>query len=57
MGGPLTLENCVVLCKSCHYSVHQGGRWKFTDQYDFVKNLPMAQRIAAVAKLYPNYGR
>jgi 5-methylcytosine-specific restriction endonuclease McrA len=55
MGGPLTLENCVVLCKSCHYSVHRGGHWKYTEQYNFVKGLPMAQRIAAVAKLYPHY--
>lgn len=56
LNGPLTLENCIVLCKSCHYSVHSGGHWKFTRQYDFVKNLPMAQKIMAIAKLYPHYG-
>jgi hypothetical protein len=55
MGGPLTLDNCVVLCKSCHYSVHRGGHFAYTQQYDSVKSLPMPQKIAAIAKLYPHY--
>ena len=28
-GGDNTLANCVVLCWSCHYSVHEGGSYRF----------------------------
>src|ERR1700712_3733971 len=55
LGGPLTEANCVVLCKSCHYSVHRGGHWKYTQQYNSVKGLPMNAQIAAIARLYPHY--
>ena len=27
MGGGVTLANCVILCESCHYSAHEGGRY------------------------------
>lgn len=46
---------CVVLCGSCHCSVHRGDHWSYKDQYDFPGRLPMAKKIAAVAKLYPHY--
>ena len=23
------LSNCVILCQSCHYSVHEGGNYRF----------------------------
>ena len=28
-GGAGTLDNCVVICQSCHYSVHEGGNYRF----------------------------
>jgi 5-methylcytosine-specific restriction endonuclease McrA len=28
-GGSADLENCVVLCSSCHYSAHEGGNYRF----------------------------
>jgi hypothetical protein len=55
MGGPITLENCVVLCRSCHLSVHQGGRWRDTSIYSDTMKHPMPQRIAKVAAEYPHY--
>jgi 5-methylcytosine-specific restriction endonuclease McrA len=26
-GGRNDLSNCVIICESCHYSVHEGGRY------------------------------
>jgi 5-methylcytosine-specific restriction endonuclease McrA len=28
-GGTNVLGNCVILCWSCHYSVHEGGNYRF----------------------------
>jgi 5-methylcytosine-specific restriction endonuclease McrA len=53
--GPTTVENCVVVCKSCHYSVHRGGDWKYTDQYKSIEYRPMSDKISAIARLYPHY--
>ena len=55
MGGPLTSSNCVVICRTCHYSAHQGGRWGDTSIYADLDNLPMDQKIATIAVLYPHY--
>jgi hypothetical protein len=55
LGGPITVENCVVLCWSCHYNAHQGGRWRDVAIYDDLKKLPMAVKIQKVAALYPFY--
>jgi hypothetical protein len=55
IGGQITVENCVVLCRSCHLNAHQGGRWRDASIYDDLKMLPMALKIAKVAVLYPNY--
>lgn len=27
-GGASAVENCVILCESCHYSAHEGGRYR-----------------------------
>ena len=27
-GGTALLDNCVVLCQSCHYSAHEGGNYR-----------------------------
>jgi len=29
LGGSNNLGNCVVICWSCHYSVHEGGNYRF----------------------------
>jgi 5-methylcytosine-specific restriction endonuclease McrA len=55
MGGPLTVENCVVICQSCHYSVHVGGHWANTTPYDGIKHKPMADMIAIASRWYPHY--
>lgn len=28
-GGTNAAENCVILCDSCHYCVHEGGNYRF----------------------------
>jgi 5-methylcytosine-specific restriction endonuclease McrA len=28
-GGTADVWNCVILCQSCHYSVHEGGNYRF----------------------------
>ena len=28
-GGTNHVDNCVVICWSCHYSVHEGGNYRF----------------------------
>lgn len=40
-GGTSSLENCVILCQSCHYSAHEGGSYRTgtvigdTDDYPY----------------------
>jgi 5-methylcytosine-specific restriction endonuclease McrA len=38
-GGRNNVENCVILCQSCHYSVHEGGNYRYGrgvgDEADF----------------------
>jgi 5-methylcytosine-specific restriction endonuclease McrA len=29
LGGTATLDNCVILCQSCHYSAHEGGNYRY----------------------------
>jgi hypothetical protein len=57
MNGPISLENCVVLCRACHMNAHQGGHWRDTSIYNDILPLPMAERIARIAELYPHYKR
>lgn len=54
-GGPISEQNCVVLCRSCHYSAHQGGHWRDASIYDDLAQLPLTERIAKVAAMYPHY--
>ena len=28
-GGSHSVDNCVILCQSCHYSAHEGGNYRF----------------------------
>ena len=32
-GGTNNLSNCVILCESCHYSVHEGGYYRNNSKY------------------------
>jgi len=54
-GGPLTPDNCVILCRACHLSAHQGGRFADVSIYDDLKSLTMPAKIARIAALYPHY--
>ena len=55
LGGPITVENCVVLCRACHLSAHQGGFWADVSIYDDLAELPMEEKIATIAALYPHF--
>jgi hypothetical protein len=55
LGGPVSLENCVVLCRACHLNAHQGGQWSDTSIYDDILELPMSEQIATIAAEYPHY--
>ncbi|WP_270935693.1 HNH endonuclease [Falsiroseomonas oryzae] len=55
MNGPISVENCVVICRACHLSVHQGGHWRDVSIYNDILHLPMPRRIARIAALYPHY--
>jgi len=28
-GGTNSVDNCVILCSSCHFSAHEGGNYRF----------------------------
>lgn len=55
LGGPITLDNCVIICRSCHLNAHQGGRFADVSIYNDLKNLAMPLKIARIAALYPHY--
>jgi hypothetical protein len=52
-GGPITVANCVIICRACHLSAHQGGRFADVSIYEDVKKLPMPMKIVRIAALYP----
>jgi 5-methylcytosine-specific restriction endonuclease McrA len=29
LGGNASVENCVIICSSCHYSDHEGGNYRY----------------------------
>ena len=37
-GGTNDLDNCVIICKSCHYSVHEGGNYR--NKADYLVSFP-----------------
>lgn len=39
-GGSDAVENCVILCESCHYSVHEGGNYRFGTVVGRVSDFP-----------------
>ena len=55
MAGPLTVENCVVICRACHLNAHQGGRWSDLSIYADIAKLPLNEKISRIASKYPHY--
>lgn len=55
MGGSVSLENCVIICRACHLSAHQGGRWRDIKIYADIAALDLERQITRIAKLYPYY--
>jgi 5-methylcytosine-specific restriction endonuclease McrA len=39
-GGTEFLDNCVILCDSCHYSVHEGGNYRYGTVLGNVSDFP-----------------
>ena len=39
-GGGGNLENCVILCSSCHYSAHEGGRYRTGTEWGRIRDFP-----------------
>jgi NAD(P)-dependent dehydrogenase (short-subunit alcohol dehydrogenase family) len=40
LGGTNEPSNCVVVCWSCHYSVHEGGNYRFGSVSGALKDFP-----------------
>lgn len=39
-GGGGNVENCVILCDSCHYSAHEGGNYRRGTVWGRIKDYP-----------------
>ncbi|MFZ2031628.1 MAG: HNH endonuclease signature motif containing protein [Vitreimonas sp.] len=39
-GGSDVVENCVILCESCHYSAHEGGNYRFGKEQSAAEDYP-----------------
>jgi hypothetical protein len=55
MGGPITEEKCVLLCRSCRRNARKGGRWRDIAIYKDISKLAVAVQVAKIAALYPHY--
>ncbi|MCA1811266.1 MAG: HNH endonuclease [Halobacteriales archaeon] len=40
LGGSNSLDNCVILCQSCHYSAHEGGNYRFSTLIGHASDFP-----------------
>ena len=40
LGGQGNIENCVILCESCHYSVHEGGNYLHGTDWGRIEDFP-----------------
>jgi len=56
-GGSNDLENCVMLCRSCHVSAHAGGSWSDISMYRDLRTVSMSTKIDRISKLYPFYSK
>jgi hypothetical protein len=54
LGGPNTIENCVIICRACHLNAHQGGAWADISIYRNIGG-PMTERVAQAARFYEFY--
>lgn len=56
-GGTAHVDNCVILCRSCHYSAHQGGRWADISLYEKRGSgkTPVHVAVKTIAAEYPFY--
>lgn len=43
-GGSADVTNCVVLCQSCHYTVHEGGNYRFGEVTSRAADYPYFSR-------------
>jgi HNH endonuclease len=57
-GGTADADNCVILCRTCHYSAHQGGNWQDVSIYEKPGSSNKARRYVStetIAAEYPFY--
>ncbi len=56
-GGTAHVDNCVILCRSCHYSAHQGGRWADVSIYKKSGSgkKPEYESVETIGAEYPFY--
>lgn len=56
-GGTAHVDNCVILCRTCHYSAHQAGRWADISIYEKrgSRRKPAYVSVKTVAAEYPFY--
>lgn len=40
MGGGGNVENCVILCESCHYNAHEGGNYAHGKEWGRISDFP-----------------
>jgi 5-methylcytosine-specific restriction endonuclease McrA len=40
LGGLDTLDNCVIICQACHYSVHEGGNYRYSQIMGQLEDFP-----------------
>jgi len=55
-GGTAQVENCVILCRTCHYSAHQAGQWSDISIYKEIGgDTPVYASTETIAAEYPFY--
>ena len=56
-GGTAHVDNCVILCRTCHYSAHQAGRWADISIYEKRGSgrKPVYVSVKTIAGEYPFY--
>jgi hypothetical protein len=56
-GGTAHVDNCVILCRTCHYSAHQAGRWADITIYETPGGGPAPAHVSVqtIAAEYPFY--
>jgi 5-methylcytosine-specific restriction endonuclease McrA len=39
-GGTDSVDNCVIICRSCHYSAHEGGNYRYGSVIGTISDYP-----------------